>query len=51
MSFLKSLFGGGKGDTPAGEALRARCRATLMSGGYNQEYETEGLILGYRYDG
>mgnify|MGYP003645441915 CR=1 FL=1 len=38
-------------DSPAGEDLRARIRETIETGGYNQEYEAEGLIVGYSYDG
>ncbi len=37
-------------DTAAGAALRADIRRTIETGGYNQEYEAEGLILGYSYD-
>lgn len=33
-----------------GDRLRARIRETIEGGGYNQEYEAEGLILGYSYD-
>lgn len=49
------LAGLPKGDTiaedgPAGAALRADIRHTIETGGYNQEYEAEGLILGYSYD-
>jgi 2-polyprenyl-6-methoxyphenol hydroxylase-like FAD-dependent oxidoreductase len=38
-------------DTPQGATIRARLGATIRDGGYNQEYEAEGLILGYHYDG
>lgn len=37
-------------ESAAGAALRADIRRTIETGGYNQEYEAEGLILGYSYD-
>ena len=37
-------------DSEEGAALRAEIRRTIETGGYNQEYEAEGLILGYSYD-
>jgi 2-polyprenyl-6-methoxyphenol hydroxylase-like FAD-dependent oxidoreductase len=37
-------------DSPAGAALRVAIRDAILAGGYRQEYEAEGLIMGYRYD-
>lgn len=37
-------------DSAEGAALRGDIRQTIETGGYNQEYEAEGLILGYSYD-
>ncbi len=36
-------------DTPAGDALRAAIRAEVMGGGFEREFEQEGLVLGYDY--
>jgi len=37
-------------DTPAGDALRAKAQDVVENGGYNEEYEQEGVTVGYRYD-
>lgn len=37
-------------DTSAGDALRARAQDVVENGGYNEEYEQEGITVGYRYD-
>ena len=37
-------------DTPEGEALRADAKNVIETGGYNEEYEQEGVTVGYRYD-
>ena len=37
-------------DTPAGDALRAKAQYVVENGGYNEEYEQEGVTVGYRYD-
>ncbi|CAN0581375.1 unnamed protein product, partial [Laminaria digitata] len=37
-------------DTPEGDALRARAQEVVENGGYNEEYEQEGITVGYRYD-
>tara|TARA_R110002072_G_scaffold60110_2_gene152935 strand:- start:150 stop:1316 length:1167 start_codon:yes stop_codon:yes gene_type:complete len=37
-------------DTPEGDALRARAQDVVENGGYNEEYEQEGITVGYRYD-
>ncbi|MGE5146602.1 MAG: FAD-dependent oxidoreductase [Candidatus Eiseniibacteriota bacterium] len=49
---LRALPGGPEidDDTPAGAALRARIRDTIVKGGYDEEYVQEGTVLGYRYD-
>jgi 2-polyprenyl-6-methoxyphenol hydroxylase-like FAD-dependent oxidoreductase len=49
---LRALPGGPEieDDTPAGTALRARIRDTILTGGYDEEYVQEGTVLGYRYD-
>jgi 2-polyprenyl-6-methoxyphenol hydroxylase-like FAD-dependent oxidoreductase len=49
---LRALPGGPEidRDTPEGAALRARIRDTIRTGGYEEEYEQEGIVLGYRYD-
>ncbi len=36
--------------SPEGEALRERARHVIEHGGYNEEYEQEGVTVGYRYD-
>tara|TARA_R110002126_G_scaffold25171_17_gene86475 strand:+ start:12216 stop:13895 length:1680 start_codon:yes stop_codon:yes gene_type:complete len=37
-------------DTAEGEALRESARHVIETGGYNEEYEQEGITVGYRYD-
>lgn len=36
-------------DTAEGEALRGQIRAAVMGGGFEREFEQEGLVLGYDY--
>jgi 2-polyprenyl-6-methoxyphenol hydroxylase-like FAD-dependent oxidoreductase len=37
-------------DSAEGEALRADAKHVIETGGYNEEYEQEGVTVGYRYD-
>jgi len=37
-------------DNAEGEALRADAKYVIETGGYNEEYEQEGVTVGYRYD-
>lgn len=37
-------------DGEEGDKLRARARHVIETGGYNEEYEQEGVTVGYRYD-
>jgi 2-polyprenyl-6-methoxyphenol hydroxylase-like FAD-dependent oxidoreductase len=37
-------------DGENGDALRARAQNVIENGGYNEEYEQEGITVGYRYD-
>ena len=37
-------------DTPEGEALRRKAQQVIEGGDYNEEYEQEGVTVGYRYD-
>ena len=37
-------------DTEDGDKLRASARHVIETGGYNEEYEQEGVTVGYRYD-
>jgi 2-polyprenyl-6-methoxyphenol hydroxylase-like FAD-dependent oxidoreductase len=37
-------------DSEAGDALRASAQHVIETGGYNEEYEQEGITVGYRYD-
>jgi 2-polyprenyl-6-methoxyphenol hydroxylase-like FAD-dependent oxidoreductase len=37
-------------NTEEGDKLRASARHVIETGGYNEEYEQEGVTVGYRYD-
>ena len=37
-------------DTPEGDTLRTEAKHVIETGGYNEEYEQEGVTVGYRYD-
>lgn len=37
-------------DSRAGEDLRHKAQQVIEGGGYNEEYEQEGITVGYRYD-
>lgn len=37
-------------DGAEGDSLRAKAQHVIETGGYNEEYEQEGVTVGYRYD-
>jgi 2-polyprenyl-6-methoxyphenol hydroxylase-like FAD-dependent oxidoreductase len=37
-------------DTPEGERIRAQGRKLILENDFNEEYEQEGITVGYRYD-